>query len=122
MSKTSNTSNTSCAYPARCVCLSPPGRFEAPSRLARAALPPVTSIDCEQNAQKHGKCGLLAQLAQVLPTAFPSFTLAAPSRFYVMEIYPAKEMMTVASAFARRSRAARGARTPHGTAPAAPIG
>ncbi|HJY97448.1 MAG TPA: hypothetical protein VJ371_21070, partial [Streptosporangiaceae bacterium] len=76
---------------------------------------------CEQNAQKYGKCGLLAQLAQVLPTAFPRFTLAAPSRFYVMEIYPAKEMMTVASAFAKRLRAARGARERTGTAEAAPI-
>src|SRR6266851_2471957 len=39
----------------------------------------------EQNAQNHGKCGLLAQLAQVLPTAHPHFTLVAPSQIHMSE-------------------------------------
>src|SRR5260370_20751056 len=49
------------------------------------------------------------------------FYVGGSFAIYVMEIYPAKEMMTVASAFARRSRAARGARERTGTAQAAPI-
>jgi hypothetical protein len=38
-------------------------------------------FDCEQNAQNQGKCGLLAQVSQVLRAAFLHFTLVAPREF-----------------------------------------
>jgi hypothetical protein len=48
----------------------------------------TTPLEREQNAQNHGKCGLLTHSAQELSAAFRHFTLVAPSRIDGGKVQP----------------------------------